>query len=54
MVQLSYADYDGKKFTAIATGVESDIGILFIISFDTLIHFSDVKKTALHLISLFF
>jgi len=42
-----------KKFTAIATGVESDIDVLPVISFDTLIHFSDVKKTALHLTSLF-
>jgi len=50
---LQSAPTNGKKFTGIATGVQSDSDILFVFSFDTFIHLSDIKKTAVHLTSLF-
>ena len=42
-----------KKFTAVAASVQSDSDILFVFLFYTVIHLSDIKKTALHLTSLF-
>ena len=44
---------NGKKLAAIATGVQSDSDVLFVFSFYTFIHLIDIKKTAVHLTSMF-